>query len=59
VLKIPLNIRVKPYEEFPPHVFELTATLDVQGNNTTDFLFVQEPGARLQLLGKFGARAKV
>jgi hypothetical protein len=40
-------------------MFELTATLDTQENNTTDFLFVQEPGVGLEVLGKFGALAKV
>ncbi|XP_021938157.1 gamma-tubulin complex component 6 isoform X3 [Zootermopsis nevadensis] len=57
-LKIASHIRPKPYEEFPPHMFELTTALNIQ-NNTTDFLFIQEPGMGLEVLGKFGARAKV
>lgn len=48
-----LDVHVKPYEEFPLQTFELPLTLDVQNKNT-GFLFNQEPGVGLPLLGRFG-----
>jgi hypothetical protein len=53
-----LDIHVKPYEEFPPQMFELPLTLDMQDKNTV-FLFNQEPGVGLPLLGRFGGQVKL
>jgi hypothetical protein len=50
MLKVPMG--VKPYQEFPPEMFELPLTLDMQ-KNCTNFPFTQEPGVGLPLLGRF------
>jgi hypothetical protein len=53
-----LDVHVKPYEEFPPQTFELPLTLDMQKKNT-GFVFNQEPGVGLPLLGRFGGQVKL
>ena len=53
-----LDARVKPYEEFPLQMFELPLTLDVQNKNT-GFLFNQEPGVGLPLLGRFQGQVQL
>ncbi|XP_069680648.1 gamma-tubulin complex component 6 [Periplaneta americana] len=56
MLKIPLELQVMPYQEFPPQVFEPSFTLDIENNNV-EFPFNQEPGTGLTVLGKFCSSA--
>jgi len=53
-----LDVHVKPYEDFPLQTFELPLTLDVQNKNT-GFVFNQEPGVGLPLLGSFGRQVQL
>ena len=54
-----LDVRVKPYEEFPLQTFELPLNLDMQNKNNTGFLFNHEPGVGLPLLGRFGGQVQL
>jgi hypothetical protein len=56
MLEIPTGM--KPYQEFPPEMFELPLTLDMQ-MNSTNFPFTQEPGVGLSLLGTFAGPVKL
>ncbi|PNF25042.1 hypothetical protein B7P43_G06983 [Cryptotermes secundus] len=56
MLEIPTSMR--PYQEFPPEMFEPPLTQDIQ-MNSTNFPFTQEPGVGLSLLGTFAGPIKL
>jgi hypothetical protein len=53
-----ISVDMKPYQEFPPEMFEPPVMLGMQ-KISTKFPFTQEPGVGLPLLGTFARPARL